>query len=115
MCLAKAPSVPEPHNASLEMTCYDGQQFPADFQGDVFASEHGSWNKSLRVGYEVIRVPLRQTGHRTGQYEDFMTGFVVDNSQVWGRPVGIAVAPDGSLFVSDDGSGSIWRIRYTGK
>jgi len=47
------------------------------------------------------------------EYEDFMTGFVVDNSQVWGRPVGIAVAPDGSLFVSDDGSGSIWRIRYS--
>ena len=113
MCLAKAPSVLEPHNASLEMTFYDGQQFPADFQGDIFASEHGSWNKSVRVGYEVIRVPLRQTGHATGEYEDFMTGFVVDNSQVWRRPVGIAVAPDGSLFVSDDGSGSIWRIRYT--
>ena len=105
----------QPHNASLEMTFYDGKQFPPDFQGDIFASEHGSWNKSVRVGYEVIRVPLRQTGHATGEYKDFMTGFVVDNSHVRGRPVGIAVAPDGSLFVSDDGSGSIWRIRYTGK
>jgi glucose/arabinose dehydrogenase len=105
----------QPHNASLEMTFYDGKQFPAEFQGDIFASEHGSWNKSVRVGYEVIRVPLHQTGHATGDYEDFMTGFVVDNGHVWGRPVGIAVAPDGSLFVSDDGSGSIWRIRYTGK
>jgi len=105
----------QPHNASLELTFYDGQQFPAEFRGDVFASEHGSWNKSVRVGYEVIRVPLHQTGHAAGDYEDFMTGFVVDNGHVWGRPVGIAMAPDGSLLVSDDGSGSIWRIHYTRK
>jgi glucose/arabinose dehydrogenase len=105
----------QPHNASLEMTFYDGKQFPAEYQGDVFASEHGSWNKSTRVGYEVIRVPLHQTGHATGEYEDFMTGFVVDNGHVWGRPVGIAVAPDGSLLVTDDGSNSIWRVIYTGK
>jgi glucose/arabinose dehydrogenase len=105
----------QPHNASLEMTFYDGKQFPAEYQGDIFASEHGSWNKSVRVGYEVIRVPLHQTGHASGEYEDFMTGFVVDNGRVWGRPVGIAVAPDGSLLVTDDGSSSIWRISYTGK
>ncbi|MGH9539656.1 MAG: PQQ-dependent sugar dehydrogenase [Terriglobales bacterium] len=104
----------QPHNASLEITFYDGKQFPAEYQGDIFASEHGSWNKSVRVGYEVIRVPLHQTGHATGEYEDFMTGFVVDNDHVWGRPVGITVAPDGSLLVTDDGSGSIWRISYTG-
>jgi glucose/arabinose dehydrogenase len=104
-----------PHNASLEMTFYEGKQFPAEYRGDIFASEHGSWNRSLRVGYELIRVPLHQTGHASGEYEDFMTGFVVDNGHVWGRPVGVTVAPDGSILVTDDGSKSIWRIRYAGK
>ena len=104
-----------PHNASLEIVFYDGKQFPAEYQGDIFAAEHGSWNRSVRVGYEVIRVPLHQTGHASGEYEDFLTGFVVDNGHVWGRPVGVTVAPDGSLLVTDDGSKSIWRISYTGK
>ncbi len=104
-----------PHNASLEMAFYEGKQFPAEYQGDIFAAEHGSWNKSVRVGYELIRVPLHQTGHAGGEYEDFMSGFVVDNGHVWGRPVGVTVAPDGSLLVTDDGSRSIWRISYTGK
>ncbi|MGA8102662.1 MAG: PQQ-dependent sugar dehydrogenase [Candidatus Acidiferrales bacterium] len=104
-----------PHNASLEMAFYEGKMFPAEYRGDVFASEHGSWNRSDRVGYELIRVPLHQTGHATGEYEDFMTGFVVDSGHVWGRPVGVTVAPDGSLLVTDDGSKSIWRIVYTGK
>ena len=105
----------QPHNASLEFTFYQGKQFPAEYSGELFASEHGSWNKSVRVGYEVIRVPLHQTGHATGEYQDFLTGFVLPDGQVWGRPVGITVAPDGSLLVSDDGSGSIWRVSYTGK
>ena len=105
----------QPHNASLEFTFYQGKQFPAEYSGEIFASEHGSWNKSVRVGYEVIRVSLHQTGHATGEYQDFLTGFVLPDGQVWGRPVGITVAPDGSLLVSDDGSGSIWRVSYTGK
>jgi glucose/arabinose dehydrogenase len=105
----------QPHNASLEFTFYQGKQFPAEYSGELFASEHGSWNKAVRVGYEVIRVPLHQTGHATGEYQDFLTGFVLPDGQVWGRPVGITVAPDGSLLVSDDGSGSIWRVSYTGK
>jgi len=104
-----------PHNASLEMTFYDGKQFPAEYQGDIFAAEHGSWNRSVRVGYELIRVALHQTGGASGEYQDFMTGFVIDNKNVWGRPVGVAVATDGSLLVTDDGSNSIWRISYTGK
>jgi glucose/arabinose dehydrogenase len=104
-----------PHNASLGITFYDGKQFPAEYQGDLFASEHGSWNRAVRVGYELIRVPLHQTGHASGEYEDFMTGFVVDNEQVWGRPVAVTTAPDGSLLVTDDASNSIWRISYTGK
>ncbi len=104
-----------PHNASLGITFYNGKQFPAEYRGDIFAAEHGSWNRAVRVGYELIRVPLHQTGHASGEYEDFMTGFVVDNENVWGRPVAVTVAPDGSLLVTDDGSNSIWRISYTGK
>ena len=105
----------QPHNASLEFAFYEADKFPAEYKGDIFASEHGSWNKATRVGYEVIRVPLHQTGHASGEYEDFLTGFVLPSGQVWGRPVGITLAPDGSLLVSDDGSNSIWRVSYTGK
>jgi glucose/arabinose dehydrogenase len=104
----------QPHNASLEITFYEGTQFPAEYRGDIFASEHGSWNRSVRTGYEVIRVPLHQTNRASGEYEDFLTGFVFDNGHVWGRPVGVTVAPDGSLLVTDDGSNSIWRVSYTG-
>jgi glucose/arabinose dehydrogenase len=105
----------QPHNGSLELTFYQGQQFPAEYKGDIFASEHGSWNKAVRVGYEVIRVPLHQAGRASGEYEDFLTGFVLTDGNVWGRPVGITVASDGSLLVSDDGSNSVWRVSYTGK
>jgi glucose/arabinose dehydrogenase len=105
----------QPHNASLEFTFYEADKFPAEYHGDIFASEHGSWNKAVRVGYEVIRVPLHQTGHASGEYQDFLTGFVLPDGHVWGRPVGITTAPDGSLLVSDDGSNSIWRVSYVGK
>ncbi len=104
----------QPHNASLEMVFYDGKQFPKEYVGDAFASEHGSWNRAKRTGYEVIRVPL-QNGKADGTYEDFITGFTTDDGDVWGRPVGVAVAKDGSLFISDDASGSIWRVSYVGK
>jgi glucose/arabinose dehydrogenase len=106
----------QPHFASLEMTFYEGAQFPAQYKGDGFAAEHGSWNRAQRTGYEVIRLPMRN-GHATGEYEDFLTGFTVGNGDgdVWGRPVGVAVAKDGSLFVSDDGARSIWHVIYTGK
>jgi glucose/arabinose dehydrogenase len=103
-----------PHFASLEMLFYEGSQFPAEFKGDGFAAEHGSWNRAQRSGYEVIHLPM-QNGRATGEYEDFLTGFVNPDGTVWGRPVGVAQAADGSLFVSDDGSRSIWHITYTGK
>jgi glucose/arabinose dehydrogenase len=103
-----------PHFASLEMIFYTGSQLPAEYQGDGFACEHGSWNRAQRAGYEVIRLPMKD-GHATGEYEDFLTGFVTPDGKVWGRPVGIAQASDGSLFVSDDGSRSIWHVIYTGK
>jgi glucose/arabinose dehydrogenase len=104
----------QPHFASLGITFYNGKQFPAQYKGDIFAAEHGSWNKSIRGGYELIRVPLHGTGKASGEFEDFMTGFVTPDGNVWGRPVGVTVATDGSLLVTDDGSNAIWRISYTG-
>ena len=105
----------QPHNASLEMTFYEGGQFPAEYHGDIFAAEHGSWNKATRVGYEVIRVPLHQAGKADGSYEDFLTNFVLPSGDAWGRPVGVTTAHNGSLLVTDDGSNSIWLVTYTGK
>jgi len=101
----------QPHNASLQLAFYTGSQFPKQYRGDIFAAEHGSWNKSARAGYEVIRVPL-DNGKAGGEYEDFVTGFVTPEGGVWGRPVGIAVAQDGSLMVTDDGYKAIWRVSY---
>jgi glucose/arabinose dehydrogenase len=103
----------QPHSASLQMTFYDGLAFPESYRGDAFAAEHGSWNRRLRTGYKVIRVILKD-GRPTGEYEDFMTGFVVDDSEVWGRPVGVTVARDGALLVSEDGNGTVWRVTYAG-
>jgi glucose/arabinose dehydrogenase len=104
------------HMASLGMTFYPTSKsnFPSQYDGDGFAAEHGSWNRSHRVGYEVIRIPMKN-GKATGEYEDFLTGFVTPDGQVWGRPVGVAVGHDGALYVTDDGSRSIWRVTYTGK
>ncbi len=104
----------QPHNATLQLTFYEGKQFPAEYQGDIFSSQHGSWNRFVRTGYEVIRVPLHQSGKASGEYEDFVTGFVLPNGDVWGRPVGVTVAPDGSLLFTDDGSNSVWRVSYVG-
>jgi glucose/arabinose dehydrogenase len=102
------------HSASLGMTFYEASQFPGEYRGSIFAAEHGSWNRSKRTGYKVIRVIVKD-GVPTGEYEDFATGFVVSDSQVWGRPVGVAVAKDGTLLVSEDASGTVWRIIYTGQ
>jgi len=104
----------QPHSASLGITFYTGTQFPAEYRGDLFAAEHGSWNRANRSGGEVIRVPLEK-GKASGVYQDFLTGFVTPDGQVWGRPVGVAVAKDGSILVTDEGSKSIWRVSYTGK
>ena len=103
------------HSASLEMCFYPATYgvaaFPAEYRGDAFAAEHGSWNRNSRTGYKVIRVRLDH-GVPTGAYDDFLTGFVVDNRSVWGRPVGVAVAHDGALLVTEDGNGTLWRISY---
>jgi glucose/arabinose dehydrogenase len=108
------PDVPiQAHSASMRIAFYDAGQFPAQYRGDAFAALHGSWNRSRRTGYKVIRVRMRD-GVPTGEYEDFMTGFVMNDRLVWGRPVGVAVARDGALLVSEDGNGTIWRISYRG-
>jgi len=99
------------HSASLQMTFYDATAFPAKYRGGAFASLHGSWNRARRTGPKVIAVSV-VNGVPTGEYEDFMTGFVVDDDAVWARPVGVAVARDGALFVSEDGNGTVWRIAF---
>ena len=102
----------QPHSASLGMVFYEGKQFPKEYEGDIFAAEHGSWNRSVRSGSEVVRVPLNK-GKSDGVYEDFLTGFVTPDGKKWGSPVGVAVAQDGSLYVTDDGSMSIWHVSYS--
>ena len=102
------------HLASLCMTFYTGQQFPQEYKNDAFAAEHGSWNRERRAGYKVIRVPLKN-GVPHGEYEDFMTGFVTSEGDVWGRPVGVTVGQDGSLYVTDDASGTVWKVLHDAK
>jgi hypothetical protein len=104
----------EAHSASLGVTIYDGSQFPAEYRGSVFAAEHGSWNRSKRTGYKVVRVIMKD-GAPSGAYEDFATGFVINDTTAWGRPVGVTVDSDGALLISEDGSGTIWRVSYTGR
>jgi glucose/arabinose dehydrogenase len=101
------------HTAPLCVTFYEGKQFPAEYRGDIFVTSHGSWNRDHRTGYKVVRI-LTPNGKATGEYEDFVTGFVVDDEKVWGRPVGVTVANDGSLVFTDDASNSVWRVTYTG-
>jgi glucose/arabinose dehydrogenase len=101
------------HSASMAITFYTGTQFPAEYRGNIFAPQHGSWNRSRHTGYKVIRVPA-PGGAPTGEYVDFLTGFFTESGDVWGLPVGVVVASDGSLLVSEDASHSIWRVSYTG-
>jgi glucose/arabinose dehydrogenase len=97
------------HSASLNLCFYTGEQFPLEYRGDIFAALHGSWNRSRRTGYKIVRVPLDQ-GKANGEYEDFVTGFVTPEGNVWGRPVGVTIAKDGSLLFSEDAHGTIWRV-----
>jgi glucose/arabinose dehydrogenase len=100
------------HSAPLQIVFYDGKDFPAVYNGSAFVTMHGSWNRAQRTGYKVVRLLFDGAGKPTGEYEDFMTGFVISDKQVWGRPVGVAVAQDGSLFVTEDGNGTIWRVSH---
>jgi glucose/arabinose dehydrogenase len=102
----------QPHSAPLQIAFYTGTQFPSAYRGDAFVTLHGSWNRSTRTGYKVVRLIMKD-GKPTGEYEDFMTGMAVEGG-VWARPVGIAVAHDGALLVSEDSKGILWRISYQG-
>jgi glucose/arabinose dehydrogenase len=103
----------QPHSAPLGIAFYPSVSgpaaFPASYRGDAFVTLHGSWNRAKRTGYKLVRVPMRN-GVPTGLYEDFLVGFVVNDRSVWGRPVGVAVAHDGALLVTDDASNTVWRI-----
>ena len=102
------------HSAPLGLVFYEGNMFPAEYKGDAFVSLHGSWNAEKPTGYKIVRVPFKD-GRPAGSYENFLTGFWVGGdspANVWGKPVGLAVAKDGSLLVADDVSGYIWRISY---
>ena len=100
------------HSAPLGIVFYEGAQFPAAYRGDAFVALHGSWNRSKRTGYKVVRLIFKD-GEPTGEYEDFLTGFVLDEDHVFGRPVGVTVAPDGALLVCEDGNGIIWRMSWS--
>jgi glucose/arabinose dehydrogenase len=99
----------QPHSAPLGIVFYQSDAFPPGYRGDAFVALHGSWNRSLRTGYKVIRLRLA-AGRPTGVYEDFLTGFVVSDQAVWGRPAGVAVDAGGALLVADDAGGAVWRV-----
>jgi glucose/arabinose dehydrogenase len=109
-----APAVTfQAHSAPLGLRFYDGENFPEEMRGDLFVALHGSWNRSVPVGYKLIRIPF--SGDTPGQPEDFATGWMAsegDRNSVWGRPVDVLVAPDGALLISDDDGGVIYRITY---
>jgi glucose/arabinose dehydrogenase len=113
---ATVPDVPyTSHSAALNLVFYTATSgssvFPKQYLGDGFAVLHGSWNRAFRTGHKVVRVRMKN-GVPTGEYDDFMVGFIVDDNDVWGRPVGAVVANDGSLLISDDGGNQIFRISY---
>jgi glucose/arabinose dehydrogenase len=99
------------HSAPLGLAFYEGGNFPAEYRGDAFVAAHGSWNRAKRTGYKIVRIRMKDNVP-TGEYEDFVTGFVLDDRDVWGRPVGVAVAHDGALLISEDANGTIWRVTH---
>ncbi|MDT0631686.1 PQQ-dependent sugar dehydrogenase [Rubrivirga sp. S365] len=113
----------ESHSAALGLAFYPtgattaggAASFPARYQGGAFVAFRGSWNKSQGTGYKVVFVPF-EDGRPTGTYEDFLTGFLIDPAgpTTWGRPVGVLVLPDGSLLVTEEANGRIYRVSYTG-
>ncbi len=102
------------HSAPLGMAFYNGTMFPKSYRGSALVALHGSWNRAKRTGYKVIAIPFAN-GRATGGYDDFVAGWLPDegSGRVWGRPVGLVVLGDGSLLISEDGNGTIWRVTYT--
>jgi glucose/arabinose dehydrogenase len=103
------------HVAVLEFLFYTGTQFPQEYRGGAFLALHGSWNRSKRVGQSVAFIPFKD-GKPSGPMKEVLTGWMIspDEREVWGRPVGLLVLPDGSLLISDDGGKKIWRLSYKG-
>jgi glucose/arabinose dehydrogenase len=114
-CSGKTPPVVEmqAHSAPLGVHFYTGTQFPAEYQGRLFVSFHGSWNRTDRTGYKIVSIPF-EDGQPSGPPEDFLAGWLA-GPNVWGRPVGVVQAPDGALLVSDDAEGVIYRISYSSR
>jgi glucose/arabinose dehydrogenase len=113
------PDVPyQAHSASVSLQFYTAtagtSAFPKQYLGDGFAVLHGSWNRAFRTGHKVVRL-LMKDGAPTGEYEDFLTGFIVNDGDAWGRPVSNVIAKDGSMLLSDDGANLVYRISYSGK
>jgi glucose/arabinose dehydrogenase len=104
------------HSAILGLTFYQGKMFPKEYRGDVFVALHGSWNRTKRTGYKIVRIRFKD-GKPVGGYDDFLTGWMLDENSrdVWGRPVGLLELADGSLLITDDGANKIWRVTYRGK
>jgi glucose/arabinose dehydrogenase len=105
------------HSAPLGLAFYDGKMFPEEYRGNIFVAFHGSWNRKVPTGYKVVRVKLDAQGQPIGGAEDFITGWLEPGSdgkkpQWMGRPVGIAVGPDGAMYVTDDGAGEVYRVTW---
>jgi glucose/arabinose dehydrogenase len=109
-----APAVEmQAHSAPLGLTFYSGQQFPDEYHGDLFVAFHGSWNRATPTGYKVVRIPMHSGV--PGPTQDFATGWLREDGSNWGRPVDVLTSADGSLYVSDDSAGVIYRIFYSGE
>ena len=101
-----------PHAAAMGMRFYTGSMFPAEYRNRILFAEHGSWNRDTPIGYRVMMVRLE--GNRAVSYEPFAQGWLRKNGKAWGRPADVLVMPDGSLLVSDDEAGALYRITYGG-
>jgi glucose/arabinose dehydrogenase len=111
---AKPAALLGTHIAPLGMKFYSGKMFPAEYQGNIFIAMHGSWNRSVKQGYNVMRVKVDEKGNAS-KPEPFLTGFLQDEKAdppMWGRPVDLLVLKDGSMLVSDDYNGVIYRISH---
>lgn len=102
------------HSAALGIVFYEAKMFPKEYHGDAFVALHGSWNRQKLTGYKIVRVRFKDGKLISNSYEDFLSGWLPDenSNEVWGRPVGLLVAPDGSLLITDDGADKIWRVSY---
>lgn len=102
------------HSAALGIQFYDGKMFPKEYRGDAFVALHGSWNREKLTGFKIIRIRFNNGKLVSNSYEDFLTGWLPNenSNEVWGRPVGVLVAADGSLLITDDGANKVWRVSY---